>query len=116
MAFPGAGFSECSRTTAPPRTKAITRLSAKAEVQDCGEGLFRLTELLFDYSFAGVYHLEKSNPDFGQGAMGYFHWLGTASGDQVTGSVLTEGLFPIILHEDPRYSRTGHGSTLNQHL
>jgi hypothetical protein len=61
-------------------------------------------------AFAGIYQLENSNPAFGQGVKGYAHRLGTSYADQVIGNVLTEGLLPTVLHEDPRYFRKANGS------
>lgn len=71
----------------------------------------------FDYpiwllaaGFAGLYQLDNENPSFGQGVKGYFRRYGTSLADQMMGNVLTEGVFPVLLHEDPRYFRRGTGS------
>jgi hypothetical protein len=71
----------------------------------------------FDYpiwvmaaGFAGLYQIENQNPSFGQGAKGYFRRYGTSLADQMVGNMLTEGVFPVLLHEDPRYFRRGTGS------
>jgi hypothetical protein len=73
----------------------------------------------FDYpiwftaaGFAGLYQIENSNPQFGQGAKGYLKRYGASFADQCIGNMLTEGLFPTILREDPRYYRKGVGSGL----
>jgi hypothetical protein len=70
----------------------------------------------FDYpiwftaaAFAGLYQLEDSNAGFGQGLKGYFHRYATSFVDQSMGNMLTEGVFPCLLHEDPRYFRRGVG-------
>lgn len=71
----------------------------------------------FDYpiwllaaGFAGLYQLDGENPSFGQGVKGYFRRYGTSLADQMMGNILTEGVFPVLLHEDPRYFRRGTGS------
>ena len=71
----------------------------------------------FDYpvfgvagAFSALSHLENSNPSFGQGFKGYAHRYATSYGDQMIGNVMTEGLFPAMLHEDPRYFRHPGGS------
>lgn len=71
----------------------------------------------FDYplmivaaGYAGLYQLENNHPDFGQGAQGYFKRLGTSYTDQVSGNMLTEGVLPILFHEDPRYFRLAEGT------
>ena len=61
-------------------------------------------------SYTGIYHLENTNPEFGQGAKGYFHRYATTYADQMSGNLMTEGVMPTLLHEDPRYYRRAHGS------
>jgi hypothetical protein len=60
--------------------------------------------------YTAVYHLENTNPEFGQGVKGYLHRYGTTYGDQMIGNMMTEGVMPSLLHEDPRYYRRAHGS------
>ena len=68
----------------------------------------------FDYpvyltaaAVAGLYQLENQNPSFGQGVEGYAKRLATSYGDQAIGNMMTEAIFPALLHEDPRYFRIG---------
>ncbi len=70
----------------------------------------------FDYPLLGLAafiaaygQLDNANPSFGQGWAGYGRRVGTAYADQVIGNMMTEGIFPSILHEDPRYFRRGTG-------
>lgn len=63
-------------------------------------------------AFAGESQLSRSNPSFGQGVEGYAHYFGTAYADFVVGNYMTEGIFPTILHQDPRYFRKGTGKGL----
>jgi hypothetical protein len=70
----------------------------------------------FDYpvylisgAFAALYQLDDQNPSYGQGLKGYGKRYGAAYGDQAIGNILAEGLFPTLLHEDPRYFRRGTG-------
>ena len=71
----------------------------------------------FDYplvllagAIAGLGQLTNQNPSFGQGMEGYGKRLGTGYADQAIGNMMTEGIFPSLLHEDPRYFRRGRGS------
>jgi len=71
----------------------------------------------FDYplvllagAIAGFGLLTNANPSFGQGMAGYARRLGTGYADQAIGNMMTEAIFPALLHEDPRYFRRGHGS------
>jgi hypothetical protein len=59
---------------------------------------------------AGIGQATNSNPSFGQGAQGYSRRFGTAYADFAIQNFMTEGLFPTILHQDPRYFRRGKGS------
>lgn len=61
--------------------------------------------------FAGLGQVRNSNPSFGQGAAGYGQYLGTAYADFVIGDYMTEAIYPVLLHQDPRYFRRGNGST-----
>jgi hypothetical protein len=61
-------------------------------------------------AFAALYQLEDQNHSFGQGMQGYAKRFGTAYGDQMIGNMMTEGVVPSLLHEDPRYFRLGEGS------
>ena len=70
----------------------------------------------FDYplffigaGYALVYQAEDNHSEFGQGTKGYFHRLGTSYADQVIGNMFTEGFFPVLFHEDPRYFRMNEG-------
>jgi hypothetical protein len=61
--------------------------------------------------YAGIYQLENSHPQFGQGVAGYVRRFSTSYADQVIGNMMTEGFLPILFREDPRYFRKGSGST-----
>jgi hypothetical protein len=58
---------------------------------------------------AGLGQLTDSHEDFGQGVSGYARRWATSYADQLTGNYMTEGLMPILFHEDPRYFRRGRG-------
>ncbi len=60
--------------------------------------------------FAGEGQLTNGNPAFGQGAAGYAKYLGAAYGDLLIGDYMTEAVFPILLHQDPRYFRRATGT------
>ena len=61
-------------------------------------------------AFAGEAQLTNSTPSFGQGVEGYARYLGTAYADFAISNFMTEGIYPTILHQDPRYFRRGTGS------
>jgi len=68
-------------------------------------GTFALTVL-----FAGESQLTNSNRSFGQSATGFGQYVGAAYADFAIGNFMTEGIFPTLLHQDPRYFRRGTGS------
>jgi len=75
----------------------------------------------FDYpiyfisaGFAGISQIENTNPSFGQGVKGYALRYATGYGDQMIGNIMTEGVFPSLLHEDMRYYRRGTGGKLGR--
>jgi hypothetical protein len=59
---------------------------------------------------AGIGQANNANPSFGQGAKGYAKRFGTAYGDFAIQNVMTEGIFPVLLHQDPRYFRRRQGT------
>jgi hypothetical protein len=59
---------------------------------------------------AGAAQLFNSNRPFGQEASGYARYLGAAYANHVIGDFLREGVYPTLLHQDPRYFRKGSGS------
>lgn len=70
----------------------------------------------FDYPLLGLAAVlaaeqqwQNSNPSFGQGWGAYGHRVAVEYADQAIGNMMTEGFFPIMLHEDPRYFRRGYG-------
>jgi len=75
----------------------------------------------FDYplvllagGLAGIGQLTDQNPSFGQGLKGYGHRLVTNYADQAMGNMLTEGVIPVIMHDDPRYLRRGNGGAMSR--
>ncbi len=74
------------------------------------------TKDTFDYplfilggGLAGLAQIADQHENFGQGMQGFAGRYATAYTDQFTGNYLTEGILPILLHEDPRYFRIGSG-------
>ena len=60
--------------------------------------------------FAAEAQLTNANRSFGQGAEGFGRYSGSAYGDLVIGDFMTEAVFPILLHQDPRYFRRGRNN------
>jgi len=60
--------------------------------------------------FAGFGQLSNQHPQFGQGMEGFAKRLGTGYVDQALGNLMTESIWPSMLHEDQRYFRRGTGT------
>lgn len=59
--------------------------------------------------FAGISMAERQYTPFGTGAQGFGKYYGGAFADQAIGNIMTEGLLPVALHQDPRYFVKGTG-------
>jgi hypothetical protein len=68
------------------------------------------------YSFAvapivaGFDEINGDDSGFGWGAAGFGKHAGAAYLDGFSGNMIGNALLPVILHQDPRYFRLGHGS------
>jgi hypothetical protein len=85
-------------------------LTAEQKLRIATKDSFDYPLVLLGAAYAGLYQLENSHPQFGQGFKGYEKRFGTSYADQVSGNMVTEGLLPILLHQDPRYFRMAEGS------
>jgi hypothetical protein len=94
--------------TAPSITD-FERITPKEKFKIASQDSFDRGTVALAAMFAGVGQLSNSNTSFGQGAAGYGRYFGTAYADFVIGDYMTEGIFPSILHQDPRYFRKGTG-------
>lgn len=59
---------------------------------------------------AGLGEAEDSDPGFGWGIEGYGKRVGAKYLDAFNGNMIGNAFLPILLHQDPRYFRLGHGS------
>jgi hypothetical protein len=88
-----------------------TVLTPRQKFAIASRDTFDYGPVLLAAGIAGIGQWSNSNPSFGQGAKGYGHRWITSYGDQAIGNMMTEAVFPVLLHEDPRYFRRGTGST-----
>ena len=59
---------------------------------------------------AGIGEVNDSDPGFGWGPLGYGKRAGAAYLDAFDGTMIGNALLPVVLHQDPRYFRLGHGT------
>jgi hypothetical protein len=86
-------------------------LTASQKFMIANKDSFDYPLVLLAAGLAGIGQWSNQNPSFGQEGGGFGKRLVTGFTDQALGNIMTEGLFPSILHEDPRYYRRGTGST-----
>jgi hypothetical protein len=85
----------------------IMPISARTKWWLATEDVFDPFSFLLTGIYAGVYQANNNYPQFGQGAKGYAKRYAGAFADSAVGNYLTEGLFPVVLHQDPRFFRAG---------
>jgi len=100
--FPNHNASPCLAPYVP--------ISAKEKFKIASEDAFDPGALVLAAGVAGAAQLVNSNRPFGQEASGYSRYFGAAYANHVIGDFLTEGLYPSLLHQDPRYFRKSGGS------
>lgn len=59
--------------------------------------------------YAGIAYARNENEEWGRGGGALAKYYGAAFADQTVSNFMTEGAFPVLLHEDPRYFRLGRG-------
>ena len=63
------------------------------------------------YGFlSAVSQAENSEPGYGQGWGGYAKRYGSAFADGTIENFMTGAVFPSLLHQDPRFFQSGHGT------
>jgi hypothetical protein len=96
-------------------TVPFTPITAKHKFYIAYKDSFDYPVYLTSALFAGWYQLDNQNPSFGQGVKGYAKRFASSYGDQAIGNLMTEAIFPSLLHEDPRYFRIGAGGGTTWH-
>ncbi len=60
--------------------------------------------------FAGIAQVQNEYPSWGHGGLkGYDNRFFAALADQTVSNTMAEGVFPVLLHQDPRFLRLGRG-------
>jgi hypothetical protein len=90
-------------------SQETTALTPKQKFIIASKDSFDYPLVLLAGAFAGLSQLTDGDKSFGQGVKGYAHRLGTWYADEALGNLFTEGLFPVMFHQDPRYFRKGSG-------
>jgi hypothetical protein len=95
--------------TADPST-ADPKLTPRAKLA-IGWGDSTDPAIFFQTAFlSGIDQAANANPSFGQGMEGYAKRFGTTYGNFAIENMMTEGIFPALLRQDPRYFRRSEGT------
>jgi len=97
-------------------TAVYTPITVKQKFTIASKDSFDYPLVALAAAIAGWGQLTNGNPSFGQGMAGYGRRVGTAYADQAIGNMMTEAIFPSLLHEDPRYFRRGTGGKWSRTL
>jgi len=89
-------------------------ITAKQKMTIAAKDSFDYPLVLLAATFAGLDQLTNDDPSFGQGVKGYAHRLGAWYLDETVGNMMTEGIYPALLHQDPRYFRKGSGTIMGR--
>jgi hypothetical protein len=93
-----------------PILKDYKPITAKEKFSIATQDAFDRGTFVLAAAFAGYSQLTNANPSFGQGVKGYSHYFVTSFADWSIGDYMTEGIFPVAFHQDPRYFRRGTGN------
>lgn len=91
-------------------TGKYTLLSPKDKFRIAKQDTFDRGTVALAAVFAAENQFSRSQPSFGNGVGAYAHYWATNYADFAIGNFMTEGVFPTLLHQDPRYFRRGSGS------
>jgi hypothetical protein len=93
-----------------PSLEAYKPLSAKEKFEIARQDSFDRGTVVLAAVFAADAQFTNTNPSFGQGVKGYARYFGASYGDFIIGNYMSEAIYPILLHQDPRYFRRGIGT------
>lgn len=85
----------------------IMPISTRTKFWLATEDVFDPFSFLITGFYAGGSQLTNQYREFGQGATGYAKRYAGAFADNAVGNYMTEAIFPVLLHQDPRYFRMG---------
>jgi hypothetical protein len=96
-------FGPSGLSVLPPQT-AVQKLVAATQRN------FSYPALIFAAAGAGVAQATVMYPEFHSGGAAYARYLWHGFADQTVDSYTTTFVLPVILHQDSRYYRLGHGT------
>lgn len=103
-----------------PNYRTVEKREASAPLRPRDKLTIALKDSFDPYSFPvdGVFaayaHVLNQYPSWGRGTDGFAKRYAGAFADQTMSNLMAEGLFPILLRQDPRFLRLGRGGFLHR--
>ena len=91
-------------------------MGAKQKIELSFRSVFDPVSMLTIAGTSGVQQYRNTFPGYGSGIEGYGKRYGANLADNVTGVLLSRGVYPSIFHQDPRYFYKGTGSIRSRFL
>ena len=92
----------------------VPPLTAGQKFKVVARGSFDPIQIVWYAALSGISQAENSEPGFGQGAEGYGKRYGAYAADGTIENFFVGAIMPSVLHQDPRYFQSGHGSFFNR--
>jgi hypothetical protein len=93
-----------------PTLTHYTPLDAPTKAHLAVEDAFDRGTFILAGLFAAQAQWTQTAPSFGHGVGAYGRYYSAALTDLIIGDFMTEAIYPVVLHHDPRYFRRGTGS------
>ena len=91
------------------KVSQLPPLTVKQKFKLVAYGNFDPVEYFTTAAVAGIGQATNDDPTFGQGLKGYAKRYGTQFADNTVENFMVGGVFPSLLHQDPRYYQMGKG-------
>ncbi len=88
----------------------VPPLTAGQKFKVVAKGSFDPIMAVWYGALSGISQAENSEPGYGQGAEGYGKRYGAYAADGTIENFFVGAILPSVLHQDPRYFQSGHGS------
>jgi hypothetical protein len=105
-------------TSVPLSPKQKMRAAFRSAIDPYQFGLAAFTSLIGQArdSHSSYDPVRMINVGYSQGIVGYMQRFGASYADQFDGTIIGNGILPVILHQDPRYHRLGKGTIVHRSL
>ncbi|HXJ90383.1 MAG TPA: hypothetical protein VMS18_26460 [Candidatus Binatia bacterium] len=92
----------------------VPPLTAKQKFAVTVRGSFDYSQYPWHAFLSGISQAQDSEPGYGQGWAGYGKRYAASFADGTIENFMTGAILPSLLHQDPRYFQSGHGSFMHR--